>query len=99
MATPHLEKRIAVRLTGRLIQVFMVPCSASPARGKAPAMAAISGKRKNESTPIAASGVKMPLLVICAKNGGPSPGAGFEFDRSSATTISTGTASRPAQPT
>ena len=23
----------------------------------------------------------MPLLVICAKNGGPSPGAGFEFSK------------------
>ncbi len=87
------------RPSGRLIQVFMVPCSASPASGKAPAIEATSGKRKNESAPIAASGTKMPLLVIAEKKGGPSPGAGFELDRSSARTISSGTASRPAQPT
>ena len=73
----------------------MVPSSASPASGKAPAIEAISGKRKNDSAPIAASGTKMPLLVTWAKNGGPSPGAGFELDRSSASTISSGTASRP----
>ena len=77
----------------------MVPISASPASGKAPAIAATSGSRKNDSAPMAATGTKMPLLMIAAKKGGPSPGAGFDDDRSSASTISRGTASRPAQPT